>query len=359
MTLEAARTSELRQTLLNLPKVELHRHLEGSLRIATLLAIALEHDITLPSVTEDSLRPYVQLMPEEPRSMQSFLSKFGVLRQFYRSEAIIRRVTKEVIADAAADNIRYMELRFTPRALNNILNVDYHDVIGWVCDAAKEAGDAHAINVKLIVAMNRHESPAIALEAFDASLHFCDHGIVGVDLAGQEANYPPGLFDAMFARARTRGIGITIHAGEWAGPESIRQSVEIGATRIGHGIRAVEDEALVQMLVDRGIVLEVCPSSNVDSGVVPDLKSHPLASLYAAGVLTTVNTDDPLVSAITLTDEFERLLTETPLTLTDLKRMQITAARAAFLPASERASLAAQLEAWYFPPVTRPLRPLE
>ncbi len=349
--------TETTQALRNLPKVELHRHLEGSLRIETLLSIAMEYDITLPSVTAETLRPYVQLMPDEPRSMQQFLSKFAILRQFYRSEAIIKRVTREVIADAAEDNIRYMELRFTPKALNNIVNRDYQEVISWVCEAAKEAAEANNIKVGLIVAMNRHESLDIALNAFEAALALRGQGIVGVDLAGQEANYPVSLFRVLFERARAEGLGITIHAGEWAGPDSVRSAVEIGATRIGHGIRTIEDPDLVQMLVEKGIVLEVCPSSNVDSGAVASLKEHPLEKLYTAGVRTTINTDDPLISGITLSDEFARVLNATSLTLNDLKRMQILASRAAFLPSSERTALAAQFEAWFFPPPTRPLHP--
>lgn len=359
MTTETSRQqpTETTQALRNLPKVELHRHLEGSLRIETLLSIAMEYDITLPSVTAETLRPYVQLMPDEPRSMQQFLSKFAILRQFYRSEAIIKRVTREVIADAAEDNIRYMELRFTPKALNNIVNRDYQEVISWVCEAAKEAAEANNIKVGLIVAMNRHESLDIALNAFEAALALRGQGIVGVDLAGQEANYPVSLFRVLFERARAEGLGITIHAGEWAGPDSVRSAVEIGATRIGHGIRTIEDPDLVQMLVEKGIVLEVCPSSNVDSGAVASLKEHPLEKLYTAGVRTTINTDDPLISGITLSDEFARVLNATSLTLNDLKRMQILASRAAFLPSSERTALAAQFEAWFFPPPTRPLRP--
>ena len=349
--------SETSSVLHNLPKVELHRHLEGSLRIETLLSIALEYDITLPSVTAETLRPYVQLMPDEPRSMQQFLSKFAILRQFYRSEAIIKRVTREVIADAAADNIRYMELRFTPKALNNIVNRDYKEVINWVCEAAREAASANNIKVGLIVAMNRHESLDIALNAFEAALALREQGIVGVDLAGQEANYPVSLFRSLFERAQAEGLGITIHAGEWAGPESVRSAVEVGATRIGHGIRTIEDPELVQLLVERGIVLEVCPSSNVDSGAVLSLKDHPLEKLYTAGVRTTLNTDDPLISGITLSDEFARVMAQTALTLNDLKRMQILGARAAFLPSSERTALAVQFENWFFPPATQPLKP--
>jgi adenosine deaminase len=344
-----------------LPKIELHRHLEGSMRLETLYAIALENAITLPSLNLDTLRTYVQMTPDEPRSPQQFLSKFGVLRQFFRSKAVIQRVTREVIADAAADNIRYMELRFTPKALNNIVNVDYTDVIRWVCQASGEAGEVHNINVALIISLNRHESLELADEVLAATIICRGEGspIIGIDLAGREADFPAALFSNLFLRARDAELGLTIHAGEWAGVDSVRGALELSPDRIGHGVRVIEDEALVEAVIERGTVLEICPSSNIDSGVYPDLAAHPLAQLYERGVKTTINTDDPLVSDITLSDEFTRLVTQTSLTLDDIKRHQITAAKAAFLPDNERETLVRQFESWMFPAVTRPLRSLE
>lgn len=347
-------------TMRALPKIELHRHLEGSMRLETLYAIALENAITLPSLNLETLRTYVQMTPDEPRSPQQFLSKFGVLRQFYRSKAIIQRVTREVITDAADDNIRYMELRFTPKALNNIVNVDYADVIRWVCEATDEASEEHGIKVSLIVSLNRHESLELADQVFAATVICRDEGnpIVGIDLAGREADFPAALFHDLFLRAKDAGLGLTIHAGEWAGADSVRGALEIYPDRIGHGVRVIEDESLVETVIERGTVLEICPSSNIDSGVYPTLAAHPLARLYERGVKTTINTDDPLVSDITLSDEFARLVTQTSLTLDDIKRHQISAARAAFLPENERETLVRQFEAWMFPAVTRPLRPL-
>jgi adenosine deaminase len=332
-----------------MPKIELHRHLEGSLRLETLLSIAVEYDITLPSSTLEGLRPYVQMTPTEPRSWERFLSKFGVLRQFYRSDSIIKRVTQEVIVDAAADNVKYMELRFTPQALNNILNATFDEVVEWVCEATKEAMSQHPIQVNLILSMNRHESLEIGELVLKAAQRFSRDGVVGVDLAGREADYSARPFRALFEQAKALGFGVTIHAGEWAGAESVRVAVEVlNADRIGHGIRVIEDEALLEEVVERGTVLEVCPTSNVHSGAVADLAVHPLTQLFRRGVKTTINTDDPLICDITLSDEIASVLTGMPLSLDEVKQQTLTAAHAAFLPSDERVALAAQFQEWLY-----------
>lgn len=334
-------------TLRTMPKIELHRHLEGSLRLETLLSIAVQHHITMPRFDIEGLRPFVQFMPGEPRTMRHFLNKFAVLRMFYRSETIIKRVTAEVIADAAHDHVRYMELRFTPQALNNLIKCSFDQVVTWVCDSAREAGREHGVQVGLILSMNRHESPDIGASVVQSAIDHCAEGVVGIDLAGQERDYSAKPFRDLFERARTFGIGVTAHAGEWLGAESVREVVnELGATRIGHGIRAIEDPVLCQQLVERGIVLEVCPTSNYHSGAIDDYSIHPLKRLQDSGVLTTINTDDPLISNITLSDELINAVSYMGLTVDDIKRSQINAARAAFLPAEQRARLVAQFSEW-------------
>jgi adenosine deaminase len=153
----------------------------------------------------------------------------------------------------------------------------------------------------------------------------------------------------LFERAKSSGLGVTIHAGEWSGAGSVRDAVDILHTdRIGHGIRAIEDETLIEKLIEYGTVLEVCPTSNVHSGVVADLGVHPLTALYRSGVKTTINTDDPLVSDITLSDEIEHVISETTLTLDDVKQQMLTAARAAFLPRDEREMLVGQFQEWLY-----------
>jgi len=328
-----------------LPKVELHRHLEGALRLSTLAEIAQQYAVPVPQTVE-ALRPLVQIMPGDPRTANGFLSKFRVLRQFFRSEAVIRRISREAVADAAADNVVYMELRFTPQALSNLLNVDFATVVAWVCDSVSEASADYNVTARLIVSMNRHESVEIGHRVLEAALTRLGGGVVAIDLAGAEANYAGWPFRSVFQRARAEGLGVTVHAGEWAGPASVQEAVTVlDAERIGHGVRALEDPLVIDLLVAHGATLEVCPSSNVDSGVYPTLEAHPLPDLIDAGVRVTLNTDDPLVSNITLTDELTRALVSLNLALADLRAITFHAARAAFLTEDEKTALLARLAA--------------
>ncbi|MBL8165448.1 MAG: adenosine deaminase [Anaerolineae bacterium] len=341
-------TDALYSAVRALPKIELHRHLEGAVRLQTLVDIAHDAGIEMPEYDAETLRPFVQMMPGETHDHLHFLSKFHTLRQFFRSPEIIQRVAREVVADAAADNVKYMELRFTPRALSNILNCSYEEIISWVCQAASAEAAAHNIQVRYIVSMNRHESVEIGEQVLNAALALRALGIVAIDLAGNENGFPAEPFRDVFERAKTAGMGVTIHAGEWAGVESMYTAIHnLGADRIGHGVRALEDPGLVDLLTERQIVLEICPTSNVHSGVVSDWTEHPIQALYKNRVRTTINTDDPLVSNITLSDEIVRALEHMAFNLDDIKTQTLTAARAAFLPPDERDTLAAQFETWF------------
>ncbi|MCS7070346.1 MAG: adenosine deaminase, partial [Anaerolinea sp.] len=296
--------------------------------------------------TLNALRPLVQIMPGDARTPNVFLGKFATLRKFFCSEAVIRRMAREVVADAAADHVAYLELRFTPQALSNLLQVDFRTIVAWVCDAVSEAEAEYGTLVRLIVSMNRHESVEIGERVLDAALTRRGCGVVGIDLAGREADFPAAPFAPVLERARREGLGVTVHAGEWAGAARVREAVlELHAGRIGHGVRAVEDPAVVALLREHSVTLEVCPSSNVDSGVCASLAAHQLPHLLAAGVCTTLNTDDPLISGITLTDEMARAVLSMGLTPFDLKTMTFDAARAAFLTDQERGDLLARLDA--------------
>lgn len=330
-----------------LPKIELHRHLEGSVRLGTLVDIAEEAGIEMPEYDVEMLRPFVQMMPGETRDHTHFLSKFHTLRQFFRSPQIIKRVAREAVEDAAYDNVKYLELRFTPRALSSVMDCSYRQVINWVCETALETAAEHAIQVRFIISMNRHESVDIGEKVLKAALGLRNLGIVAIDLAGNEPGHPAEPFSDIFNRARDKGLGITAHAGEWAGPESVYDALEhLKPQRIGHGVRAVEDKAIRDALVEKQTVLEICPTSNVHSGVVQDWAVHPLRELYHLGARTTINTDDPLVSNITLTDEIVRSMQYMELTLDDIKTQIITAAESSFLPDDERSVLVDQFAVW-------------
>ena len=328
----------------SLPKVELHRHLEGSLRLQTMLDIAHAHGITVPASIL-RLSDMVQVQDEDPLTFQNFLAKFNTLRLFYRSPDVIHRVTHEAVEDAAKDNVKYMELRFTPVALSRAERFPLHDVMDWVCSSAAEAAKELDIQVRLIASVNRHESPELAEQvAWLAAEHIQD-GIVGMDLAGNEAEFSARPFASIFAEAKQAGLHLTIHAGEWAGADNVREAIEeVGAERIGHGVRVLEDEDVVSLARERGTTFEVCVTSNYQSGVVPALTNHPLPRMLQAGLNVTLNTDDPSVSRIDLTHEFKLAHEDLDISLKTLKQTILSAAKASFLQEDEREALANHLE---------------
>ena len=221
------RHDELWRAIHAWPKVDLHRHLEGSLRLATLLAIAREHQIPVPAEDLEQLRPHVQMVEADAASANIFMGKFRALRHFFRSPEIIRRVTFEAVEDAAADNVRHLELRFTPHALARHNSASYEEVIACVCDAAAQAGQQFRIGVRLIISVNRHESLTIAAQTVAAGVGFVGNGIVGLDLAGLEMGHSALPFQPVFEQARAAGLALTIHAGEWDGPQNIREAVTL------------------------------------------------------------------------------------------------------------------------------------
>jgi len=316
------------------------------MRLSTLLDIALEHGIEMPEYDIETLRPFVQVMPNEAHSMQHFLGKFTMLRQFYRSIEVIDRITREIVIDAVEDNVRYMELRFTPKALCNITQCSVDEMVQVVSRAAQEASQNRNIIVKLIASMNRHESVQFGEQVLRAAVDHRKDGIVGLDLAGNEEM--SGLpFREIFREGKDEGLGITIHAGEWNGPDSIWDAVgNLYADRIGHGVRALEDPYITSMLAEREIVLEVCPSSNVLSGIFPALENHPLPEMMRRQLQTTLNTDDPVICNINLTDEIYYAVKHMKLSIDDIKQTILRGARASFLPTVERHALVAKFNAW-------------
>src|SRR5512143_2850836 len=307
------------------PKVELHRHLEGTLRLRTMLEVADQHGITIP---DDVLRlsSLVQMQEEESFTFQTFLSKFDTLRLFYRSPDIIHRITREAVEDAARDNVRYLELRFTPVALSRAERFPLQDVIDWVMTSAKDAARKHDVQVRLIASVNRHESPDLAEQVAWISAAYIEDGIVGLDLAGNEAEYPSHPFYGIFKEAKQAGLHVTIHAGEWGPAANVKEAIEeLGAERIGHGVRVLEEEAITALARERNTAFEVCVTSNYQSGVVESLESHPLMKMFEHGINVTINTDDPSISRITLSHEYYYACEDLNMSQTVLKERIIAA----------------------------------
>ncbi len=327
-----------------LPKVELHRHLEGTLRLETMLDVARQHGLTVPADVVH-LSSLVQVQDEENFSFQNFLAKFNTLRLFYRSPEVIHRITHEAVEDAARDNVKYMELRFTPVALSRAERFPLHDVIDWVITSAQEAAQEFGVIVRLIVSVNRHESHQLAEQVAWLAAEHIEDGIVGMDLAGNEAEFKSEPFYGVFKEARQAGLHLTIHAGEWGPAANVREAVEeLGAERIGHGVRVLEDEYVTRLAREHGTAFEVCVTSNYQSGVVPALQSHPLAAMLKQGLNVTVNTDDPSISRITLSHEYHVVCDDLGVSGEALQGCILAAAEAAFVPEKEKANLLKKLK---------------
>jgi len=329
----------------SIPKVELHRHLEGSLRLSTMREIAQQYDLDLPYDDVPKFRSLVQVIEGEQFNFQNFLSKFTTLRNFYQSPEIIRQVTREAIADAALDNIRYMELRFTPVALTRIKEFPLSEAMDWVVETAKAVSKEYSITTRLIASVNRHESIELAEAVAELAVERIPRGIVGIDLAGSEAEFPGAEFEPVFRHAQESGLRVTIHAGEWGGPEMIDLAINtLRAERIGHGVRVLEDQNVVRLAREKQIAFEVCPTSNYQSGVVAALADHPLPQMLDAGLLCTLNTDDPGISRIDLSDEYEIGSKVLGLSEQELIELVLNAVHCSFLPGEEKILLKEKIQ---------------
>ncbi len=327
----------------SLPKIELHRHLEGSLRLKTMLEIARSGGITVP-VNTGPLSNLVQVQKSEPSTFQNFLAKFSTLRLFFRSPEVIYRITREAIEDASLDNIRYIELRFTPVALSRAEHFALGDVMDWVCDSAQSASREFGVKVGLIVSVNRHEIVELAEQVAWLAASRLDRGLVGLDLAGNEAEFPAGPFAGVFREARQAGLKVTVHAGEWGGPGNVCEALELfHADRIGHGVRVVEDPVAVAMARERDVAFEVCVTSNYQTGVSASIQQHPLMRMLEAGLAVTIGTDDPSISQITLGDEYQRACEELGMSRPMLHERILTAVRVSFMPEAEKEKLIKEL----------------
>jgi adenosine deaminase len=338
----------------DLPLVDLHRHLDGNVRLATVLDIARRHGIRLPAGDLERLRPYVQVQQPVP-GLMDFIAKFEVLKEIFVDTEAIERIAYENLEDAVREGIDYIELRFSPAFMGERHGLDPRDVTGAICSALRAARGRLPVTANLIVIMSRHLGEERCSEELEAALAYQDQGIVAVDLAGDEANFPGTRFRRHFERARAAGFHITVHAGEAAGPASVRQAIEeLGAERIGHGVHAIEDEGVLALIGERGVAIESCPTSNVQTSTVASYAAHPLPAFLRRGLLVTLGSDDPGISAIDLPHEYRVARDQLGLTPEEVRRLQANGIQAAFLSRSEREALVQQKLYVEHPSIERP-----
>lgn len=335
------------------PLVDLHRHLDGSIRLATMLELAAQHGIALPGRTAAELRPHVQV-EGAVGDLMAFLQRLDLMTAVLADADACRRVARENVEDAKAEGIAYLELRFSPYFMARAGRLDPRDVVGAVVAGAREGSRATGVKVNLIGILSRTFGPDTCRRELDALLAHRDD-LVALDLAGDEKNWPADLFVEHFRRGRDAGWAITVHAGEAGGAPSVWAALrELGATRIGHGVRAIDDPALLDHLAEHRIGLEISLTSNVQTNTVPSLAAHPLRRFLERGLLATINTDDPGISAIDLRHELTVAAPEAGLSPEQIRQAQWNAVEIAFLSEEERRELRGEAPRLETPSPERP-----
>ena len=324
--------------LKSLPKIELHRHLEGSVRPRTVAEICRERGVPLPTYDPDELARLITLS-KPVENLAAFLELFKTIDLCFTDKEAIARIAYEATEDASLDNIRYVELRFSVECMAYHHRLSLRDVMDGIVEGVDLAMRKLPVIARLIISISRDMSAETMgvpwpepAELARLAVDYMDRGVVGLDLSGREFGFGAELFIEPFKIAKDAGLGITVHAGEADGPQSVRAAVELlGATRIGHGVRIVQDPSVVQMAVDRGVTLEVCPTSNVLTHAVESLEAHPVRKLFDAGVPITINTDDPAVCGVTLTGEYSLIHEKFGFSLEEIEQLDENARKARFV----------------------------
>ncbi len=327
-----------------MPKAETHLHLDGSLRIDTAIELARTRGIDAPG---DWFGMFSALVGEMPGTSQAeLLKRFDLPIALMQDSEALERIAAELVEAKAADNVRYVEIRWGP-LLHVARGLSLADGIAAVCRGANAAAARTGITVRLICTALRSHDPERNVELAETAAQFIDQGLTAWDLAGQEAAYPDPLLHARsFEAARANGLRMTIHAGEWGGAAQVRRALVIDPERIAHGPAAIEDEALCDELRTRGITLDLAPHSNWQAGIVPSVADHPLGPLYRMGVPVTLSTDDLTVSDLTLSEEYLAAVEQIGLTLPELWAIDRRALDVAFADEGTLAPLRAEFDAW-------------
>ncbi len=327
-----------RDEILALPKAELHCHLDGSLRLETVVDEADRQGIQLPSSTEEELR-HILLCGRQVSSLEEYLEAFRVTLMVLQDASALERAAFELAEDCAAENVRYLEVRFSP-LLHTQKGLRFSQIIEAVLRGLARAEEQFDIIARVILCGMRHMSPQSSLRVAELCLAYKDRGVVGFDLAGAERNYPPKHHVEAFSLVLNNNLNCTIHAGEGYGPESIAQAIHhCGAHRIGHGTRLREDGSLFNYVIDHRIPLEMCPTSNVQTRTVPSIQEHPFGFYFDTSLRVTINTDNRLMSGTTLTDEFYLCVNSFDLSLEDVQGIITMGFKSVFLPFVPRRKL--------------------
>ena len=326
-----------RELLHSLPKTDLHVHLDGSLRPETLIELAAEQGVKLPTTDPAALADHMHV--KEARDLVDYLSRFDITHSVMQEADALERIAYELAEDAAAENVRYTEVRFSPVLnINGGLTLD--EAVAAPLRGLRRAEEDFGIRTGVIICGIRNMSPHTSMDLAQLTVDFKHKGVVAFDLAGAEYNNPAKMHKESFYRVGNANIAATIHAGEAFGPESIHQALHYcNANRIGHGTRLFEDPDLMQYVNDFRVPLEICLTSNVQTRAAKSFEEHPLRLYYDQGLVVTLNTDNRLMSATTVTEEYWRAHEYLGFTWDELCRIALFGFESAFLPFQEKQAM--------------------
>ncbi len=329
-----------RALLQRLPKAELHCHLDGSIRPETLIDLARLQGGTMPRGDAHALRDFMTV--KDARSLEDYLARFDVTLSVLQRADALERVAYELGEDAHREGVLYIEVRFSP-VLNIRGGLTPHEVVDAVLRGLGRAERDLGIIARVIVTAMRHLSVDSSLEMARLAVDYRGKGVVGFDLAGAERGNPAARHATAFEYARSHDLACTCHAGEGDGAASVRQAIhDCGASRIGHGTRLLEDPSLLEYVGDRRIPIEICLTSNVQTHAAASYNQHPARRYFDAGLIVVLNTDNRLMSATTLTNEYACAAEHLGFNLEELCRVALNGFESAFLPMKERETLLAR-----------------
>ena len=331
-----------RELLRRLPKAELHCHLDGSLRPETMLDLGRALDRPMPAPDADSLREY--MIVDDARNLEDYLERFAITLSVMQTEPALERIAYELAEDAARDGVRYIEVRYAP-VLNVREGLSLEQAVEAPLRGLARAEAEHGVKGRVIVTAIRNMAPSVSQELAELAVAYRHRGVVGFDLAGGEAGNPAKAHRNAFEYARSHDLACTCHAGEGDGADSVRQAVHVcGAHRIGHATRLIEDSSLTDYCNDHRIALEICLTSNVQTRATDSYASHPFREYYDRGLNVVLNTDNRLMSGVTLTDEYMHAAESLDFGFDELARVALNGFESCFLPYEERMQLVAEVQ---------------
>jgi adenosine deaminase len=331
-----------RELLRRLPKAELHCHLDGSVRPETMLDLGVEVGKPMPAADVESLRSYMRV--DDARNLEDYLERFAITLSVMQTESALERIAYELAEDSARDGVRYIEVRYAP-VLNVREGLSLEQAVEAPLRGLARAEAELGIKGRVIVTAIRNMAPSVSQELAELAVAYRHRGVVGFDLAGGEAGHPAKAHRAAFEYARSHDLSCTCHAGEGDGPDSVRQAIHIcGAHRVGHATRLIEDASLTDYCNDHRIALEICLTSNVQTHAVHSYASHPFREYFNRGLNVVLNTDNRLMSGVSLTDEYAHAANSLQFGFDELARVAVNGFESCFLPHEERLLLVTEVE---------------